>query len=193
MTGRRLRSLNKQPLARAFNSIDIPHRIFIFRVCLKGLFVVLIHATWSIPRQFFSAAAIVIVGMSLPLFTGCGGGSGEKTVQTKGRVTNAGEMLDVERRDVGVGMVQVIFTSVDESEKNIGESSASKVLVDGSFSVGGRSGSGLPPGRYRIGVEQWDPYPHVDKLKRKFSPTTSKIIRTIDGSPIELDVSRPEG
>jgi len=156
-------------------------------------FFVLIHATWSIPRQLFSAAAIAIVGMSLPLFTGCGGGSGEKTVQTKGRVTNAGEMLDVERRDVGVGMVQVIFTSVDESENNIGESSASKVLVDGSFSVGGRSGSGLPPGRYRIGVEQWDPYPQIDKLKRKFSPTNSKIIRTIDGSPIELDVSRPEG
>ena len=51
----------------------------------------------------------------------------------------------------------------------------------------------VPPGKYRVAVEQLDPTPQVDKLGGAFSTSSSKIMRQIDGKePLVIDLSKPE-
>jgi hypothetical protein len=50
----------------------------------------------------------------------------------------------------------------------------------------------VPPGKYKIGVEQLDPTPQQDKLQGAHSVNNSKIIREIDGkSPLMIDLAKP--
>jgi hypothetical protein len=52
----------------------------------------------------------------------------------------------------------------------------------------------VPPGKYKIGIEQLDPTPQSDKLNGKFSAANTKIIREIDGKqPLVIDLAKPEG
>jgi hypothetical protein len=63
-----------------------------------------------------------------------------------------------------------------------------------SYTVPGRSGNGLPAGKYRIVVRQWDPFPDFDRLGGRFDEQNSPIIREItEDTEINIDVSRPEG
>ena len=56
----------------------------------------------------------------------------------------------------------------------------------------GRFGNGIPPGKYRIAVRQWDPYPDRDRLEGKFSEKETPIVRDVDGkTPIDIDLSKP--
>src|SRR4029079_9637687 len=49
------------------------------------------------------------------------------------------------------------------------------------------------PGKYKIGVQQFDPNPQVDKLNGGFLPDKGKIVRDIDGkSPLTIDLDKPE-
>jgi hypothetical protein len=48
------------------------------------------------------------------------------------------------------------------------------------------------PGKYKIGVEQFDPNPQIDKLNSAFRADTGKIIREIDGkTPLTIDIAKP--
>ena len=60
-----------------------------------------------------------------------------------------------------------------------GPSYSANAKSDGSFNVLGIGGRGLPPGKYRIAVYQYDPYPE-DKLGGRFSDERSPIVRQID-------------
>jgi len=129
--------------------------------------------------------------------TGCGGG-GERTVSARGKVTDAGRPLLVKDRDLGLGTVVVQFYRIGDDPKGAGRQSTdpeeAEVDADGNFKVPGRSGDGIPPGRYRIAVRQWDPYPQVDRLKGRFDEKNSPIIREITGEEdIVIDVSKPQG
>jgi hypothetical protein len=51
----------------------------------------------------------------------------------------------------------------------------------------------VPPGKYKIGVEQFDPNPQTDKFNGAFRAGDSKIIRDIDGkAPLTIDLAKPE-
>ena len=51
----------------------------------------------------------------------------------------------------------------------------------------------VAPGNYKVGIEQFDPTPQVDKLNGVFHPSSSKIKRTIDGqAPLAIDLAKPE-
>ena len=50
----------------------------------------------------------------------------------------------------------------------------------------------VPPGKYKVGIEQLDPTPQQDKLQGAHSVNSTKIIREIDGkSPLVIDLARP--
>lgn len=56
---------------------------------------------------------------------------------------------------------------------------------DGSFKI-----PEVPPGKYKIGVEQFDPNPQTDKLNAVFRAGDSKVIRDIDGkTPVDIDLA----
>jgi hypothetical protein len=125
--------------------------------------------------------------------TSCGGG-GEPTVSARGRVTHAGRPLLVKDRDLGLGTVVVQFYRIGEDGRQSADPEEAEVDADGNFEVPGRTGHGIRPGRYRIAVRQWDPYPQVDRLKARLDEKNSPIIREITGEEdLVIDVSKPQG
>ncbi len=137
---------------------------------------------------------LAALGM-ISLVVGCGGGSGEQLVQVHGTLTNAGQPLEVEGRDVGLGIVRVDFYEIDENGVQTTDPQPGLLAPDRkSYTVPGRSGNGLPVGKYRIVVRQWDPFPDFDRLEGRFDEQNSPIIREItEDTEINIDVSRPEG
>ncbi len=117
------------------------------------------------------------------LMAGCAP-QGEKVVRVKGRITQAGQPLEVQGRDLGLGSVQVLFYRIGDDGKQDTNGEGGPVDENGYFTVLGRDGRGIPAGKYRIAVRQWDPYP-TDKLQGRFDEQNSPIIL--------IDVSKPEG
>jgi hypothetical protein len=134
------------------------------------------------------ALAVVVV----PLLIGCGGREGPVRLVIHGKLTNAGEPLAVAGRDVALGMVVVEFYPLDAAGNASAEPlETANVPEDGEFNLV----DGIPPGRYRIAVRQWDPYPQIDRLQGRFDRENTKIVRdlTSETETLEIDVSRPEG
>src|SRR5439155_594625 len=80
------------------------------------------------------------------------------------------------------GMVQVIFHPLKEGAAK--DTYPAAVKPDGTFEVGGKDGRGIPEGKYRVEVHQWDPYPKLDRLGVRFGANTS---------PIEINVAGARG
>ncbi len=136
----------------------------------------------------------VVLGGAMGIAAGGCGGSGEEVVEAKGRVTDAGNVLQVEGRDIGVGYVRVEFYRIGDDGQQATESEGCVVDENGNFSLRGATGNGIPPGKYRIAVRQWDPFPDVDRLEGRFDAENSPIIREVTGQEdIVIDVSKPEG
>ncbi len=127
------------------------------------------------------------------LAIGCGKAPSENLVQVNGRLTNAGQPLKVQRQDVGLGLIQLEFYRLD-GQKQSTDPETAHLDEHGHFTVPGRTGHGIPPGKYRVAVRQWDPYPDFDRLKGRFDAEHSPIIRQVSGrEEILIDVSKPEG
>ena len=79
-------------------------------------------------------------------------------------------------------------------EAKAGEVFTTHADENGAFKMAGRLGNGLPPGKYRIAVRQWDPFPQTDRLGGKFGEKSTRIVREVTGKEeIVIDVSKPEG
>ncbi len=136
----------------------------------------------------------VCVALLLPLAVVAGCHKGPAAVAVKGQVTNAGQPLHVAGREQGLGMVQLECLRLGEDGRTTADAEGAVADDQGRFEVHGRDGKGILPGKYRIAVRQWDPYPQNDKLGGKFSEANSRIVREISGGEdINIDVSRPEG
>jgi len=143
---------------------------------------------WLLTLIAISATAAV------PGCSGHASGIKETAVPVKGRVTNAGQPLKIS--NAMVGWVEVIFLEPKGEGKQTaaGEKFTTHADENGRFTAPGRLGNGLPPGKYRIAVRQWDPFPQADKLGGKFDEKNTKIVRDVTGKEeIAIDVSRPEG
>jgi hypothetical protein len=139
------------------------------------------------PRNHRGFRYVLLV---LVVFWGCSRNATEDgTVRVRGRVTNAGQPLEVEGTDVGLGSVAVGFYPMYDGEELV-ELTSAQANAEGHFELI----DGIPPGTYRITVRQWDPYPQVDRLKGKFDEKRSKIVRQLTGEEdLVIDVSKPEG
>ena len=85
------------------------------------------------------------------------------------------------------------------------------VKADGTFTLPGRYGKGIPPGKYRVGVRQWsytpppsggpmDPKVYrsgkgLDLLQGKYEENSSPIVREITDKDrtVDIDLSKPQG
>jgi len=140
-------------------------------------------------------AVIAILAMAaIPGCSRSARGIKETAVPVKGRVTNAGQPLKIS--NPMVGWVEVAFIEIkgEGREAKAGEIFTTHADESGAFAMAGRLGNGLPPGKYRIAVRQWDPFPQTDKLGGKFGAKNTPIVREVTGKEeILIDVSRPEG
>lgn len=127
-----------------------------------------------------SRALIIGLLSAGSLLAGCGK---QANVTVKGTVVRDGQPIAVSK----TGVLQVTLRpDVPEGEQytsKIGECDR----ATGAFVI-----PDVPPGKYKIGVEQYDPSPQIDKLGGKMRPDNSKIVRDIDGkTPLTIDLAKP--
>ncbi len=124
---------------------------------------------------FLAAAPLFLLTVS-----GCGGPS---TVH--GKLTNGGAPVTVSDK----GVIVISFSP----EGGAGPGFGADVKPDGTFVVRGPENKGVPPGKYRIAVMQYDPYPGTDKLDGKFGPGKTSLVRDINGGALDIDLAKPQG
>jgi hypothetical protein len=126
--------------------------------------------------------------------TACRSQPSDGSVPVSGKLTRSGAALTVASAATAEGWVEIRFYGADAAGNILNPDAYHAVSVkeDGTFNVPGPSDRGLPPGRYKLVVRQWDPYPVVDKLEGAFDETRSTIVREITGpTTIELDLAKP--
>jgi len=131
------------------------------------------------------AAMLAATGTVISL-AGC---SSELLVEVKGKVHKNGLPLAVkELESQAGGRVMVLFHSLDKREKPL-DPQATIVKSDGTFTVAGPAGKGIPPGKYRVEVKWQDPFPMgKDKLEGKFGKDNSPVVVDVP-SPVEIDIN----
>ncbi len=112
----------------------------------------------------------------------CVGCGGEELVTVTGSVSKGGQVL----KTGPTGYVQVTLmpdVGADESyTSRIGECDK-----EGKFTI-----TEVKPGKYKVGVEQFDPTPQTDKLNSVFAAQNGKIVRVLDGkAPLVIDLNQP--
>ncbi|MCS7306311.1 MAG: hypothetical protein NZ602_14535 [Thermoguttaceae bacterium] len=128
------------------------------------------------------------LGLVLGVLIGCGGKGQEPAVRAKGRILMNGKPLAVspQNREVGIGYVRVEFYRLGPDGKPQDPPEGMVVNEDGSFELMGR---GIPPGKYRIAVYQYDP---DDKLGGRFDKDRSPIVREVTGKEdLVIDLAKP--
>jgi hypothetical protein len=129
--------------------------------------------------------AILTLGAALAMIFSLAGCSGsERVVEVKGKVHQNGQPLPVQELPSGAGgRVMVRFYFLEENQKSQ-TFYAAIVKSNGTFSVPGNSGKGIPPGKYRVAITWQDTFPMgVDNLKGKFGK---------DNSPLVVDIPHPD-
>ena len=140
-------------------------------------------------RLLLSVCALAITSLVL----GCGNPPGD-TVPVHGKLTNNGEPLAVKGRELGLGYVELHFYRMNEDGTIDKDPADAAVEESGEFTVRGRDGGGLPPGKYKIAVRQLDPAPDNDKLGGRFNLENTPLVREVrEGEEIIIDLARPQG
>jgi hypothetical protein len=105
-----------------------------------------------------------------------------RTVTVTGTVLKSGQPLAVSP----TGALQVTLIP-DLTGDQAYTTRIARCEKDGSFKI-----PEVLPGKYKIGVEQWDPNPQIDKLSGAFRPGDSKVVRELDGkTPLTIDLAKP--
>jgi hypothetical protein len=130
----------------------------------------------------FLLFAAVLVSLA-----GCSSSTGPELVECRGTLLKDGQPLDVAQRDIGVGMVTLTFVPVEASGP-APQTFGANADAQGKFTIPG----GMLPGKYKVAVRQWDPYPNVDKLNGAFAEEKTPLVRDVDGkSEINIDLAMP--
>ena len=132
----------------------------------------------SIHRQ---AALMALLAGVLGVAQGCN--NGPKTVTARGTVLRNGQPLPLGK----TGVVQVTLIP------DVGPDEQYTPYVGRCDGTGKFEVLEVPPGRYKVGIEQLDPTPQDDKLRGQFAYANAKYKREVDGKkPIEIDLAKPE-
>lgn len=138
------------------------------------------------------AALIAALGIILSL-AGCSGS--EPLVEVRGKVHKNGQPLPVKELASGAGgRVMVRFHCLDQDKKDSSPQGAI-VKADGTFSVAGATGTGIPPGKYRVEIKWQDPFPMgKDKLDGKFGKENSPVVVDVPSrEDIDINVASVMG
>jgi hypothetical protein len=130
-------------------------------------------------------AGILIVLLGL---TGCK--SGPKTYKVTGKVTKGGKALEVKPI---IGRVRVVFDPMDAELKTKVGTYDAVIQTDGTYVVHGNENKGIPAGKYRIQIYQYDPFPTDDKLKGQFGEGKTPYVREVkpDATHFEFELDKP--
>ncbi|MEX2369252.1 MAG: hypothetical protein WD552_02585 [Candidatus Paceibacterota bacterium] len=139
--------------------------------------------------------------MYLPLFligclltSGCGAGAGGVTVT--GQVVENGQPIEMSDYDEEVSGLRVIFVPLTETGESSGEvSQVTSANEDGTFTMAGNMGTGIEPGKYRIGLIRFKrdaSGSEKDQWQGKYGPVESPFVQDISGSNSKLKIDLAE-
>ncbi|VTS07420.1 carboxypeptidase regulatory-like domain-containing protein [Tuwongella immobilis] len=115
---------------------------------------------------------------------------GPKTVSITGKITKDGQPLTISPASEAskIGRIDATFYPYTEEKGKIVEPYAALYnSKDGTFTLD----QPLPPGKYRLAVQLWDPYPQKDLLKGGYTRENSPITVEIQGGEsIDIDLSK---
>jgi hypothetical protein len=158
-------------------------------------------------RRLVSIATLLILAAGS--FSGCGGGGNE--VWVVGKLNKGGaKYTPPEGQDLSITLVAI--EAKDAAGKVVKNEPYLATLGDDgeSFTVPGREGYGIPPGKYRVAITQkmtreaFNAAPprtragkkvdrETDYLDNRFSLDKSPIVREVDGSkPLLIDLDKPD-
>ena len=121
----------------------------------------------------------------LSLLAGCGGGGG---IKPTGTVTFDGQSISLGEKGL------IVMHLIKESDATAADQITVNTKQDGSFEVVGRDNHGVAPGKYRVAIQIFDPYPSNDLLNGEYSATNSKLVIDVTkNTPIKVDVPKPTG
>lgn len=123
----------------------------------------------------------VLVALAILFVSGCG----PSLIKVKGRILRGGKPQLGEKNDA----VMVVFYPYSEGGAGPEEAYTANFSSarDGSFEIRGKTGKGIPPGKYRIGVKLlYGRGDKKDRLRGEFGPQNSTIVREITSSIKEV-------
>ena len=112
---------------------------------------------------------VAVVGLIL---SGCGGYKPKAGVTVKGSIVKGGQPLQVPRRDIGLGSVEVQLVPAGEIKG--GGLETAMVAESGAFEMQG-AGRGVMPGKYKVVVLQHDRGQASDALNGAFAKGQTPI------------------
>jgi hypothetical protein len=109
---------------------------------------------------------------------GCGGKS-----KVNGKIVKDGQPFTVSEKGVFV----LSFVSADGTDKTVYNATTKP---DGTFTILGPEGKGVPPGKYTVNLTAMDPYPTTDKLAGKYAPGKSTLTAEVGKGDVVVDVGK---
>jgi hypothetical protein len=129
-----------------------------------------------------------VLFLALLAVSGCG--SKDDLMPLRGRILKAGEKFEAGNLEI----MQVIFVPIlpngeaprDHYYANVND-------LDATFVVAGKTGRGLPPGKYRVSLELMKQ--KKDQFHGRYDAVNSPYIFEVDGTTKEvvIDIERPPG
>ena len=124
-----------------------------------------------------AAAAWLLVAVAVCV--GCG--KTNKTITVTGSVVRNGQPLALSKN----GYVQVTIQPEVDPGKAFTPRIAECDKATGKFEI-----PNVPAGKYKVGIQQFDPDPTTDKLNGAFYVENGKIVRDLDGKqPVDIDLA----
>ena len=141
------------------------------------------NSTWRAPLFLLAALAVCAVS------AGCGRSA---LVKVRCQILKDGVPPEVQPGDSAL----VVFLPFVEGGGVPDDSYLAKGVasVPWTFEVPGKTGDGIPPGKYRIAVKHLRGARGEDVLEGAFAPDKSPIVREIlESQELTIDVGKPEG
>lgn len=123
----------------------------------------------------------LVFALTALIISGCGDGR----LTPKGRVIRNGEPFKLGE---GEGL-RIVFAPAEAGAKTYDSYMAT--YKDGSFEVKGKDGKGLPPGKYRVGLEHYKN--KEDLFQGAYSPAKTPFVIEVtdDSKEIVIDLDHP--
>ena len=120
----------------------------------------------------------LLLSLACLLASGCSG-----KIQVKGKIVKEGQPFTLGEKGVFV----LNFVSADGSDKTVYNATTKP---DGTFTILGPEGKGIPPGKYTVNLTAMDPYPTTDKLNGKYAPGKSTMTVEVGKGELVIDVGK---
>jgi hypothetical protein len=132
----------------------------------------------------------IAIWLGALLLCQCCMGCGSGIVKPTGKLVRNGKPFTLSQK----GMITMVLYKEDDKEGKVPYPIEMRPPQGPGFEVVGRDRNGVPPGKYRVSIRAWDPYPAKsdrDFFGNRFNVPQTPLTREIKGNEeIVIDVGK---